>query len=452
MKTSNIKTFTSKYINDAMTLSGAVVGFEFEFYTDYSWAKLMELLNIKLSPAKVWSSLKYHSDIEVDGYNFKIEPDYSGGPNMVELITGPTAYNDAKIILLQVMNFIQEYCYTDEKCSVHVNISFDEKMDKSMSGLNPLKLILETDEDYIYSLFPERRNNIYAKSVKRVLPFKGFTDPDIAVEQLCNNLILPDDTKYYGINLFSANRGWIEYRYIGGKDYQNKTNNILELMDYFIISTYNSIKVPFDAEDKIKLKAMINDKINKYKLFNNYDNFLTLSYKVDLQVDQDDTYEYITSYYEKFREQLYDLLVDNDISNGLINYNTENSKLEIVGCDIKSLFDMKNVHVIDCTLNQSYLFECQLIRCEVFKSHVMNSKIIEGTLKNCKITSCNVIDTEVKDSYMFMCKFNNNVVESSILRACEIDENSEISTDTLSNKDAEFWFKNDNDKKKKKKL
>lgn len=453
MDNSTIKTFTGKYINDALKLSGATVGFEFEFYTDFSWAKLMELLNIKLAPAKVWSSLKYHSEKEVDGYNFKIEPDYSGGPNMVELITGPMAYNDSKIVLLQILHFIQEYCYTDEKCSIHINISFANDKEKPMSMLNPLKLILNTDENYIYQLFPERKNNIYAKSVKKVLPYKGFTDTEVAVNQIMSNMILPDDTKYYGINLHSAERGWIEFRYVGGNGYENKINSILELVDYFIISTYNSINTPFDSEDRIKLSALIMDRIEKYVMFSDYDGFLAMSHKVHLEVDMRDEYEYVVAYYEKFKEQLYDLLMDNDISGGVINYNTESGKLEIVDCEIRSIFDMRNVHIINCNLNQSHIFECQLSACTLRKSHIMNSKISECDMYNCKISSCNMIDSMAKDSYLFLCKFKNNEVKSSILRSCEIDAESEISQDSLTNKDAEFWFMHhDTDKKKKKKM
>lgn len=452
MDNSTIKTFTGKYINDALKLSGATVGFEFEFYTDYSWAKLMELLNVKLAPAKVWSSLKYHSEKEVDGYNFKIEPDYSGGPNMVELITGPMAYNDSKIVLLQILRFIQDYCYTDEKCSIHINISFANDKEKSMNLLNPLKLILNTDENYIYQLFPERKNNIYAKSVKKVLPYKGFTDTEVAVNQIMSNMILPDDTKYYGINLHSADRGWIEFRYVGGNGYENKINAILELVDYFIISTYNSINTPFDAEDRIKLSALIMDRIEKYVLFSDYNSFLAMSHKIHLQVDMRDEYEYVVAYYEKFKEALYDLLMDNDITGGVINYNTESGKLEIVDCEIRSIFDMRNVHIINCNLNQSHLFECQLSACTLRKSHIMNSKLVECEMFNCKISSCNVIDSTAKDSYLFLCKFNNNEVKSSILRSCDIDSESEISQDSLTNKDAEFWFMHHDTDKKKKKL
>ena len=50
---------------------------------------------------------------------------------------------------------------------IHINISFDTDLTEfRLSDVNILKLIMRTDEDAIYSTFPSRQNNIYAKSVK----------------------------------------------------------------------------------------------------------------------------------------------------------------------------------------------------------------------------------------------------------------------------------------------
>jgi hypothetical protein len=105
----------------------------------------------------------------------RIEAVNSGGADMLELITGPLPYPDCKIILLKILKILQDIAYTTDKCSIHINVSFDEKAEKSIYDLVPIKLLLDVDEDKIYELFPERENNYYAKSVKQIIPFKGYT-------------------------------------------------------------------------------------------------------------------------------------------------------------------------------------------------------------------------------------------------------------------------------------
>ena len=98
-----------------------------------------------------------------------------------------------------------------------------------LNNLNALKLLLEVDEDLIYNYFPERKNNIYAKSVKTLIPFKGFDFSTNAIEILQTNIQYPD-TKYYGINFQTIQNGRLEWRYIGGNNYHKKTSEILSVI------------------------------------------------------------------------------------------------------------------------------------------------------------------------------------------------------------------------------
>ena len=164
--------YSDKFLNNANILKKAKVGFEFEFYLkDLSFYKTLELINQELSPVKVWGFRQYHSDFTPDDKNFKIEPDLSGGSNMVELVTGPLNFYDAKYYLIKIVKFIQNYGYTNEKASIHFNISFT---DKDLNDLNTLKLILNVDEDEIFRAYPSRKSNVYAKTVKKIVPFKEY--------------------------------------------------------------------------------------------------------------------------------------------------------------------------------------------------------------------------------------------------------------------------------------
>ena len=199
-----MKKYSDKFINQYTKLKNAIVGIEFEFYMkELSYYKTLEILNKELAPVKVWGFRQYHSSFTPDSQNFKIEPDLSGGSNMVELVTGPLDFFDAKYYLVKIINFIQNYGYTNEKCSIHFNLSF-KNTDKDLNDINILKLILNTDEDEIYRAFPGRKGNIYAKTIKKIIPFKEYDFFNIPISVVKNNLRLPGD-KYYGINFLHIN-------------------------------------------------------------------------------------------------------------------------------------------------------------------------------------------------------------------------------------------------------
>jgi hypothetical protein len=218
----------------------------------------------------VWGFKQYHSKFKPDATNFKIEPDYSGGSSMMELVTGPMSYTDCRLALLKILKFIQEECYTNDKSSLHINVSFDpEKTKNTLQKLNILKMLLNMDEDKVYKAFPNRQNNIYAKSIKKIIPYKQFDYVNDAVNIAQNNVYIPDQ-KYYGVNfnhIYDQTSSRLEFRYIGGEDYQFKINDILDLMQYFVTFAWQNTIEPLDNADVKKLRKYFSDNISQYKNF-----------------------------------------------------------------------------------------------------------------------------------------------------------------------------------------
>ena len=75
------------------------IGFEFEFIRDTNInnstvkKELMRLFKVKISLED-----KAHSDfVPIEGH-WKMEPDFSGGKNLVEVVTPPMPYIQAKIM------------------------------------------------------------------------------------------------------------------------------------------------------------------------------------------------------------------------------------------------------------------------------------------------------------------------------------------------------------------
>ena len=417
--------YSNKYINSFDILKYAVIGFEFEFYSPgRPFYKLLELLNRELD-VKVNGYRVYHSSGEVDEKTFKIESDLSLGPQGVELITGPLPYVNAKYYLLRILKILQGQGFsTDEKCSIHVNISFNKESNKPLEKTNKLKVILNMDEDLVYKYFPNRENNFYAKSIKRIIPFKSFDFSSNAASLLMNSLELPD-TKYYGVNFLNLTEGRVEFRYIGDKDYQFKSAEILELMDYFILLTYNSIDVPLTEEDLDLLNDYLSDNINRFKNFTKLDSFTGEFPTITLQVDKDSSPILLRSYYEQFYDELYELITNiYNLNNCIINYDSERQKLEIVDANFKTIFDIKNIDVVDSIIDGGSFSNCVLVGCDIKNAHIDHCKVMDSNVFNTKVENCKIeYGSVLTDCYLFNTLLDAEM-KGGVFRSGKLGENA----------------------------
>lgn len=437
--------FNGKFINNWKDLQSANIGLEFEFYSNYSYIKTMELLNIEFSPIEVWGFNEYHSDFKVTSKVFKVEPDYSGGSDMLELITGPTSWLDARIILIKALKFISEYGYTDDHCSIHVNISFN---DLNVISLNPIKLILNFDEDFIYAKFPDRRNNIYAKSIKKIVPFEDWNDSETALNSIIQSLKLPDDTKYYGINLQKKLKNYLEFRYIGGENYEPKSDDILSLMDYFVLQTRKAITEPLTDEDNIKLFTYLEDNINWFKQYKTYNDFLANIDGINIEYDKNPNYKLIDSSWDKIKSKLFEVIkACESINDVTINYNSTTNRLELVDGNFTNVNYLRGVDFINSTITNCTIYNCDLISTTVSNGHIYNSNLYEAKISNTKLNSCNALDwTELTD-----CVFDGGkldcIMTGGVFRSGQLLENADIDISVkMANKDS-FWSVSPGDKK-----
>jgi hypothetical protein len=437
--------YTDKYINKFNILNNAIIGFEFEFYTDKPYHKLLELLNRELNPVIVSGYRIYHNSFEPDAKHWKIEPDLSLGMDGVELITGPIPYVNAKIYLLKVLKILQNPEFkTDDKCSIHINISFDkDKTINVLDKLNKLKLILNVDENFIYKYFPNRENNFYAKSVKKLIPFKGYDFTNNAVEILTNSVELPD-TKYYGINLLNIYTGRVEYRYIGGENYEEKSSEILDLMDYFIDLTYICISEPMNEDDINELKNYLSDNINQFKNYTKLNNFIAEFPSISLQIDMNSDLIILRTYYEQIYEKLYDIITNiYNLNNCIINYNTENQKLELVDATFKTIFNIKKLDIINCNIDGGSFVNCNLINCEIKNAHLSNCSVIYTDVYSSKIESCKIQEgTILHDCYVFNTLMDGYML-GGVFRSGKLGENSELDKNVKIVTSANNYFGND---------
>ena len=447
-----MKYFTNSFLNDYDILKHAKIGIEFEFYSKLSYSNTLEILNRKLGK-KVSGFKEYHSDFKVDENNWKIEPDFSAGINCVELITHPMEYSEARIMLVKVYRLIQEIGYTTERTGLHINISFDNKF-LNIESINPIKLVLGISEDYIYSFFPDRKNNIYCKSIRNIIPFKDY-DYSIATSNIMSTSLFMHSgvSKYFGVNFTCLNQGRLEFRYIGGNDYETKINETLTLLDYFVKLCYDAIKEPItDAENKM-LRRYLEKNIGEYKSLSNVDSFITKYPSVTLEVDRTPQIEIVKSLYPTFYENVYDIVSNTKgLEHCKMNFDTETRRIEIVGGDIRCNGFIKNVIFVDTNIIGGDFVNCEFYNT-VMENVIVNQSIIsDGTVENGKILECKVIKGCILRECYFSDGLLDSTMESGIFRDGKIGDNANISnTVKMMNTDGNFFNLNiqdiDSDKK-----
>ena len=435
-----MRKYSEEFINSSDILKKSVIGMEFEFFVkELSFYKTLELLNKFLSPVEMYGFKQYHPSFTPTDKKFCLTPDLSGGSSMVEVITGPLPYYDAKYYLIKILKFIQDYGYTNEKSSLHFNVSFK---DKELSNLNILKLILNTDEDEIYRDYPRRKNNVYAKSIKRIIPYREYDFSNIPIEVIKNNLRLPND-KYYGINFLHINKKKseqrLEFRYIGGTDYEKNPGQLMKFLDKFILNVNSCIDAGFTEREIESLENHLEKNIHNFKTFNNYDNFLIKYPTVTLQIDQESGYDIVNAYYHNLYDELFLLLDGTDnLKDCILNWITDQQKLEIVDGTIKCTTSMMNLDFVNCIVEG--IFEnCNVVNCKISNSQLIKCNINGGDVVSSKILNCVVDNSQLKDCF-FMNGFLNASMEGGIFRSGKLGQYANISSTTQVVKDNDNFF------------
>lgn len=399
-------------------------GYEFEFFSNLSLNDTKKSLEKALNK-KIHVEDKAHSDFTPDSETFKIEPDYSGGANLIELITGPLKYADARIMMIKIFKWIQKNGYTTDRAGIHLNLSFNKDLygNNFLSQMNPLKFILDFDEEYVYKYFPDRRNSVYAKSIKFIEPIYKqsyyFTNQINAID-----FKIPDK-KYYGVNFLKLQKNYIEFRYLGGKDYEKKLDLILNMMDHFLLSLFSAAsKKEFTYQNKVELMRILRKHEDVNLSYISYDNFRKYFPQIGFLVDLDTDIRRLKLYWNNVRDKIYEVLTLTDLRKGLINYDSDTSRLQLKDIDLKQCYELKNVDIIDskihgtlynCDIFNTILDNVELWKCNIFNSSKMLNCRIDNTYIN---RSCFVKDSFVSGEHTVM----NGSMEGGIFRKGKITD------------------------------
>lgn len=428
-------------------LSTSLVGIEFEFYTDLDEKEITKSLSkaigkkiiipVTLTGLDKESKGLYHSEMEPTAFMFKIEKDFSGGKNMFELITGPLVYEESRIIIIKVLQWIKENGWTTDKCGIHLNVNFNDftsGLKNKIMELNVLHFILKFDEKYVYDRFPKRKNNVYARSICDFYPnnrFMFFERPNYIDT---SEYVVPHN-KYYGINFTKLPKNYLELRYLGGKNYEKKAFSILEVLDYFIIVLYDVLKNPYEYSniemDSFYKKLSYQKKVSTS--FSNPELFFVEYPKISVTIDMKGDLEILKSYWVDIRDVLFSLVVDSNLKEGHFNLDTDVSAFQLRDGIMENANNVKTMELFDCNLSGSFS-KCDFFRCKIKNSRLNDSHLYESN----EVYSSKLTNTVIKPSnYLEDCYVSNNMeviegtIKGGVLRKGILGHDVKISKETL---------------------
>jgi hypothetical protein len=428
-------------------LSTSKVGIEFEFYTNIPLKELTKNLSRALIKKVVvpvvitgmgeTSKAKYHSEVEPTATMFKLEKDFSGGKDMYEMITGPLPYEEARLIIIKMNEWIKENGWTNDRCAIHLNVSFNDfkaRLKEPLMNLNVLKFILSWDEEFIYSRFPVRRNSVYAKSIDDFYPINRFVFYDTPANIDNVEYHVPNE-KYYGINFTKLVKNYLECRYVGGANYHLKTYKILEVLDYFVEKLYYCLdnNTTYNGKEIDKLYKQLKAQKKVVITFSDTEKFNMFYPDIHITVDMKNNLEIIKSYWITIREKLYSLIVDSGLREGYLNLDTDVSTFQLRDGVMEQANHISDVELFDCKISGT-IENCDLYRCEIENSRLTSCKLFDdNVIKNSKIshTLCsegNILDGCYVENpeELIDCKMEDGIIRKGI-----IGKNAQISKETL---------------------
>lgn len=391
-----------KDINKKTLFDNVELGFEFEFFSPLTRRELSEKLTKVLGKTVNWSN-RYHSKMQVMPNMFKLEPDYSGGMKTNELITGVMPYNEAVHVLFKVFNFINEYGFTNERTGLHINLSFNEAdlgLKDKLQNLNVFKYILNLDEAKIFDLWPSAKSRIqkiYKNSVLNIYPKNKFiaeTSLDYANPASPMDFNLPY-SKYFGLNFTKLPNNYLEVRYAGGKDYEKKKKEAVELINYMAESLYETLvnNNTYTINEKRKISEFMNNRKDIVLSVKTYENFVRAFPDIKLYVDLRDDPRIVESNYSNLKEKLFDLITTGNLTAGSINYDTEQKRIQVKDAKLKECFSISDIDIIGCYV------EGELTNCRIYESKLRSSRIVESLF---------IDKNDIRYSYLKECFFQRN--------------------------------------------
>ena len=376
------------------------VKLEFEFYSYYSVDKTVNILRDHLKRNIIVDN---NENIISDKYTFEVKTNANLKHPYIKLITGKLDYQDARFIIIKVFEKIKEFGYTESDNFMRAKVFVDpnQSMVSSISNVDRLKHILDFDENFMSLKFDSLVKTPFVRSIYNIIPInKNLLWNTSRINS--NEFEIPN-APTYGVDYTELDTGAIKFNYIGGENYETKTIEALDCVDYYLLSIAKTLaSSEYSDENQSKLWSILDDLKDTLQAYVSPKEFIINYPDITLSVDLKKDEQVLVTYWDKIKDQIFYILANSDIKKGYINYDSYLGRIQLK--DMKFITnEMKEVEIIDCKISGSYLTHCYFYR---------------SIVENSRLNRCNVYaDTEIKNSRAHSCFFNGTteVIDSMVL-------------------------------------
>lgn len=260
---------------------------EMESINEEKWIELAE----NILPDSIYTA-NFISDYKIGGYGsvnqtkenqvwaFEFDSTVFGDGG-VEMKSPPMQLPKFLNILPDILKWINKNGTTNENCGLHFHMSLDN-VNNLQANLDIVKLILFTEEEFIYKFFPSRIDNVYAKQIKNKVIQGGPSQIKEYAQKLVDKKNLnPEDARsvlgdhYDAVHKVSDSKNFthVEFRHLGGKNYHKKTKEIKSLIGKYAVTLSLACDPNYKHKEYISKIVRIVNKIDKFILKKLYEYF-----------------------------------------------------------------------------------------------------------------------------------------------------------------------------------
>jgi hypothetical protein len=296
-----------------------------------------------------------------------------------QLLLAQQNYHSILPLIDSITGWLSESAETTHDTKLKMSISFNHRhLDtlSTISIMNPTRLVLKFDENYVYSRFPEQKHSPYALSIKSLTPVATYINEKEIAKNIDNLLTLPA-AGYYGIDFSDYTRGILECNYVGGKNYPKKTKEIKEILEYFIIKAYQSLNEDFYDSFEINEMKRITEDFGKIQMsYINPEIFVKEFTEIQAFVDLKTSQQILKTYWNIIRKPLFEMILNGKLRKGNFNFDTQLGRFQLKKGYIGGTL-LKNIDFAKCEIT-AVMENCMFKDCNVVNSRAYNSKFVQG--------------------------------------------------------------------------
>lgn len=422
------KTYTVDNVNNA-----AYIGLEISFKTKKHVNYLLEDIS-KILLSQTLLSLDVNS---VAVYSPILAIEYKSSISKYILKIPKGGYVSLKTRITQLISYLNNNCEIDISSYMKVFLSFNDKELKTIYKIQKMDLFrffIGIDEEYINKFLPQPYLSPNNMSVKNIIPYKGIVINQGVIFN--KNLFCIPNQKYYNIDVSNYHYGEIGFNYIGGENWTSLSENIMKIIEYYVLFTYKQINTSIYTKEETQSLVELKQRFTKVREYLSSSS----SYKeckdfpIEIYVNLSNNKQIIQSMWGRIYNNLFNLMFSNNIIKGEFNYDSELDRFQLKSTE------MNGGMLIDYDIISSDISNCVLVNCRLYNCTIKNSRIVnsvgyeECDIENCFLNDCDLEQGCVIRKSVYVNKnesvFNGDS-EDSLIKYSDISNTSNIDKKTI---------------------